>query len=231
MYDAGAAPVLRGSDVDFGAVIKAGVPIASALRRKVHEVPDGSEQVDAALGDVRGNPRMRGVEVTQGTIGVARENGNGGVLIPFAVFAAEVILERVVAGTEEPQLVPASRTGVGAQSGDIGGRNDAKVEILSEVMGYSVGAVEPGSAHWARVALPFSVHQVIDDERAIGLGEEFAEPDDAHGCITSIEVARSLFKRIVLDRSALREMATQLSDAFALAHQLDFGKAKRLALG
>ncbi len=31
--------------------------------------------------------------------------------------------------------------------------------------------------------------------------------------------------------SAFRKIAAQLSDAFALAHELDFGKAKLLALG
>jgi hypothetical protein len=222
---------LRLGAADFSAVVKACVPLTPALRREVHEVPDGSEQVDAALADVRSHPRMRGVEVAQGAVSVARENGDGGVLVPFAVFAAEVMLERALPSTEEAQLVPASRASVCAQSGDIGGRDDGEVEILSEVMGYAVGAIEPGSAHRARLGLPFSVHQVIDDERAIGLGEEFAEPGGAHRRIASIEVARPLFKLIVLDSSALREMATQLSYTFALAHQLDFGKAKFLALG
>ena len=58
-----------------------------------------------------------------------------------------------------------------------------------------------------------------------------AETDSAHGRVTSVEVARALFKLIVLKRSALREMAAQLGDAFALAHELDFGQAKLLALG
>ena len=51
-------------------------------------MPDGSEQVDAALGDLGGHPRMRRVEVAQGALGVTGENGNGGVLMPFAVFTA-----------------------------------------------------------------------------------------------------------------------------------------------
>jgi hypothetical protein len=67
---------------------------------------------------------MRGVEVPQGAVGVASKNGNGGVLKPFAVFAAEIVLEGAVAGAEEAQLVPAARAGVGAQSGEIGGRDD-----------------------------------------------------------------------------------------------------------
>ena len=42
----------------FGAVVEVGVPAAAALRGEVHEVPNGSEQVDAALADVGGHPRM-----------------------------------------------------------------------------------------------------------------------------------------------------------------------------
>ena len=49
--------------MDFGAVVEVGVPVAAALRREVHEVPDGSEQINATLADVRVHPRMRGVEV------------------------------------------------------------------------------------------------------------------------------------------------------------------------
>ena len=120
---------------------------------------------------------------------------------------------------------------MGAQSREIGSGDDGEVEILSEVMGDTVGAVEPGGAHGARLGLPLSVHEVIDDERAIALGEEFAERGGAHGRVTSVEVARTLFKLIVLNRSTRREMAAQLGDAFALAHELDFGEAKLLALG
>ena len=169
---------------------------------------------------------MRGVEVAHGAVGVAGENGNGGVLAAFVVFAAQVVLEGAIAGAEEAQLVPASRASVGAQSGEIGGSDHGEVEILSEVMGHAVRAVEPGGAHGARLGLPFSVHEVIDDERAIGLGEEFAEADGARGRILGVQVARTLFKLIVLNRSALREMAAQLGHAFPLAHELDFGKAK-----
>src|ERR1700688_3876414 len=87
---------LRGGGVDFGTVVEVGVPLAAALRGEVHEVPDWSEQVDAALLDVGGHPGMRGIEVTQGAVGVAGENRNSGVLTSFAVFAAEVVLEGAV---------------------------------------------------------------------------------------------------------------------------------------
>jgi hypothetical protein len=74
---------------------------------------------------------MRGVEVAEGPIAVAGENGNGGVLTPFAVFAAEVELKSVVAGAEDAQLVPAARASVSPQSGEIGGSDNGEVEVLS----------------------------------------------------------------------------------------------------
>ena len=51
-------------------------------------MPDVSEQVDAALGNIGAHPRMRRVEVAQAALGVACENRNGGVLKAFAVLAA-----------------------------------------------------------------------------------------------------------------------------------------------
>src|SRR5438876_10101469 len=92
--------------------------------------------------------------------------------------------------------------------------------MLSEMMGDTISTVEPGGAHGASLSLPFSEHEVIDDERAIGLGEEFVEADGAHWHITSVEVTWTLFKLIVLNRSALREMAAQLSHPFALADEI-----------
>lgn len=67
---------LRRDVVDLGTVGKAGVPTASALRSEVHEVPDRSEEIDAALLNVGRHPGMRCVKVTHGTRSVARENGN-----------------------------------------------------------------------------------------------------------------------------------------------------------
>src|SRR5207302_2737797 len=76
-----------------------------------------------------------------------------------------------------------------------------------------------------------SKHEVIDHKRAIGPGEEFAQADGARRPVTSVEVTWALFKLIVLDRSTFRKIAAEPSDAFALTHELDFGKAKLLALG
>jgi len=72
---------------------------------------------------------------------------------------------------------------------------------------------------------------VVDDERAIRIGEEFAKTHRPHGRVTGVEVARAFFKLIVRNRSALWELPTQLSDPLALAHEFNFCKAKFLTLG
>ena len=59
---------LLGGGLDFCTVVETGVPVAAALRASVHE---GARW-----------------EVAQSAVGIAREHGNGGVLMPFAVFAA-----------------------------------------------------------------------------------------------------------------------------------------------
>src|SRR5262245_64346655 len=107
---------------------------------------------------------MRGIEMPQCPVGVAGEYGNSGVLMPFAILAAQVVLESAVPSAEQAQFVPATRAGVCAQSGDISGRHDGEVKILCEVMGHAVGAIEPSGAHRASLRLPHSVHQVINDE-------------------------------------------------------------------
>ena len=219
--------------MDFRAVVKAGVPVATALWSEVQEVPDGSEQVDAALLNVGCHPRMRRVKVAQRAVGVAGENGNGRVLMPFAVFAAEVVLEGVAPGAEQAQLVPAARASVSAQSGEVGGSDHGEVEILSEMMGDAVGAVEPGGAHGASFGLPLSKHEVIDDERAIGTArvKSSLRRMVRTGASPALRSRGPSSNCIVLDWSPFGKMAAQFGHAFALTHELDFRKAKLLALG
>src|ERR1700758_3755394 len=112
---------------DFGAVVETGVPTPAALRSEIHEVPDGSEQIDASLFDVWGHPRMRSIEMAQGPVGIAGEHRNGGVLMPLAVLAAKVVLESAAAGAKEAQPLPAARSSVCAQSWDISGGDDGEV--------------------------------------------------------------------------------------------------------
>src|SRR6185312_1515515 len=125
----------------------------------------------------------------------------------FAVRAAQVVFESVVAGAQEAQLVPAPLARVGAQSRKIGGGDHSEVKILSEMMGDTIGPVEPGGAHGTSLSLFFAEHEVIDDQGAIGSGKEFAEAHGAHRTIASVEVTWPLFKFIVLNRSAFGKIA------------------------
>src|SRR5262249_6119240 len=68
-------------------------------------------------------------------------------------------------------------------------------------------------------------------ERAVGLREELAEADGASWRVAGVQIARAFLECIVLDGSAWRKMTSKFGDAFALAHQLDFSKAKLFALG
>lgn len=88
-------------------------------------------------------------------------------------------------GAKKAQLVPAPRASVGAKSRQIRGSDDGEFEILNKMMSHAVRTVEPGGAHRTRLGLPFSEHEVIDDERAVGLGEKPTEADGARRRITS----------------------------------------------
>ena len=72
-------------------------------------MPNGTQEIDAALFDVARQSGMSRVEVANGAVIVPSEDRNGRVLIPLAVFAPEIVFERIVATTQEPQPVPAAR--------------------------------------------------------------------------------------------------------------------------
>jgi hypothetical protein len=63
-------------------------------------MPNGRVEIDTALFDVTREGRMNRVEVAQGSVGISSENGNGRILIPLAVFAAEIVFEGAGAATQ-----------------------------------------------------------------------------------------------------------------------------------
>src|ERR1700726_2121886 len=76
-------------------VVQAGVPLPSSLWREVQEMPQGRQQVDAALGDVVGHSGVGTVEVSRGTVGGEREDRDGRVLLARLVLGRQVVLEGV----------------------------------------------------------------------------------------------------------------------------------------
>jgi hypothetical protein len=92
----------------LGAVSKLRIPVTPPLRCEIEDIPDGTQQIEAALLDITGHPRMGAIEVTNGAVTVPREDRDCRVLIPLAVFAAKIVLERTGAATQETQVIPAS---------------------------------------------------------------------------------------------------------------------------
>jgi len=94
--------VQRRTVLTLSAVTKGRVPITSPLGSEVEDMPNRAQEIDAALFNVARQRRMSRVEVTNGTVIVPSKDGNGRVLISLAVFAPEIVFERIVATTQEP---------------------------------------------------------------------------------------------------------------------------------
>src|SRR5262245_15502202 len=106
---------------------------------------------------------MNRVEVTNRAVIVPREDRNGRVLIPLAVFAPEIVFERIVATTQEPQPVPTALARVCSQRDRIGRGDNGNVDILSQMMSDTIPTVDPKRAHWAWRRFLLAKHKVIDD--------------------------------------------------------------------
>lgn len=64
---------------------------------------------------------------------------------------------------------------------------------------------------------------MVDDQVPSGPGEEFSQAHGLHRSVTGLQIGRALLEYVVVDDRAQREPATQVRDAFAVAHQLDLG--------
>src|SRR5207245_9580266 len=89
-------------------IVQPCVTLASALRRQVHQIPDRIQLIDAALSDLRREPWMAAVKMPQRAVTVSGENRDRRILLSFAIFAAEIVLESAVACAEQAQSVPDS---------------------------------------------------------------------------------------------------------------------------
>src|SRR5690348_8189591 len=93
-------------------------------------------------------------------------------------------------------------------------------------MGDAVEAVDPGSTHWAGSRLLFSIHEVIDDERAIGSSEQFAQAHGFDRLVAISERRRACKKFVVANGCSGRKRTPQFGNPFALSHQFDFRLAQ-----
>src|SRR3989442_11176061 len=92
----------------FGRVIERRVPITPALRSEIQYIVDRTQEIEAALLDVFRHPRVRGVRVAKRAVNVPGEDRHCRILITLAIFTTKVVLERAGAGTQKPQIIPAS---------------------------------------------------------------------------------------------------------------------------
>ena len=104
---------------------------------------------------ISGQRRMSRVEVTKGAVIVPSEDRDRRVLIPLAVFASEIVFERIGATTQEPQVVPASPARVRSQRHRIGRGNNGNIDILGQVMSDTIPAVDPSVHMGQGVACSF----------------------------------------------------------------------------
>ena len=148
----------------LGTVTKLRIPVTTSLGYEIQDIVDGGQQVEAALLDVVRHRRVGAVEVAQRADTVPTEYGYRRILVPLAVFAAQIVLERAGAATQESQPVPASRAAMLSQGWRIGRSNNGDVNILGEVMSHTVQAVYKKCAHRARAGLLLSVHEVVDQQ-------------------------------------------------------------------
>ena len=62
-------------------------------------------------------------------------------------------------------------------------------------------------------------------------GEQLAQARGGDRRVAGIEVARALLEDVVVDDRAVGQVATQLGDLFAVAHELDLGQPQLFASG
>src|ERR1700730_19432408 len=127
-------------------------------------MPDRTEQIDSSLIDLLRHVGVRRVEMANVPIGISREDRDGRMLVAVLIFSREVGLKRIVPTHQEPKPAPTSPATVFAQSGEIGRGSDREVHVLSEMVSHAVKTVDP---HRARSLLPLSVHEIINNQRAI----------------------------------------------------------------
>jgi|SRR5580700_3352216 hypothetical protein len=110
---------------------------------------------------------------------------------------------------------------MGTQNRRTRGRNDGKVDVLSEMIRDTVQTIDPRGTHRTWFSLFLPIHQVIDHERPTGQSEQFAQLDCPDWSVTGIQVRRTLLENIVLDSRSLRKPTAQFRHAFPLPHQLN----------
>jgi hypothetical protein len=130
-------------------------------------MPDRTEQIDSSLIDLVRHVGVRRVEMANVSIGVSREDRDGRMLVAVLVFAREVGPKRIVATTQEPKRAPTSPATVFAKRGRSAAATIAKSTFSARMMSHAVKTADPHRTHRARFLLPLSVHEMVNNKRAI----------------------------------------------------------------
>src|SRR5437879_10372132 len=102
---------------------------------------------------------MAAVKMAKCSVVVPGKNRYCRILGSFAIFTAEIVFECVRSSTEKAQSVPASCAGVRSQGWKVRRGNDGQIDVLCQVVGDSIDAIDHRSAHRARLRLFFPVHK------------------------------------------------------------------------
>src|SRR5262245_58082154 len=117
-----------------------------------------------------------------------------------------------------------------SQAHQIGGSNNSKIKILSEMVRDAIKTITPRRAHRTRLCLFFAEHEVIDDHRPIPACEKLAESYLWDRCVSCIEFPGNFLEYVILDGRTLGELAAQLRDSFSLLPQIGFGATQFVSL-
>src|SRR5262245_20157629 len=101
---------------------------------------------------------MGRIEVANGALVVLGKNRHCRILVPLAIFAAQVVFEGVVAAAQKPEVIPTPLACVSPQRRGISSRDDRKIRVLPHVMSYAIPAVDKQSTHGARERVFLSEH-------------------------------------------------------------------------
>ena len=157
---------------------------------------------------------MTTVKMAKRAILISSEHRDRRVLISLAIFAAKIVLESALACAQQTQSVPTSFASIRAQRGWIRRGDNRQIHVLRDVMSDAIVAIDPGSAHWARIDLLLSKHEVINHQRTIRRGEQFAQTRLCYRLIAIVERPRTFKKLVVLNRRALWQSSPKFCDSF-----------------
>src|SRR5688572_19991435 len=95
----------------------------------------------------------------------------------------------------------------------------------------AIPGIEPRGAHRAGSGVLLAVHELIDNERSIWRGEQFAQSHFSGWRIALVKKRGPLYELIVLQERARRQLSAKRGDLFAQIHQVDLSETQFFTFG